>query len=75
MSKFVPYIIALVALIIGIILVVVSASGGTYTTNLLGGHTSSPGNVPLFVVGLLLIILSVLGSVALIVVRLMRTRA
>ncbi|HEV2662027.1 MAG TPA: hypothetical protein VGU68_15565 [Ktedonobacteraceae bacterium] len=74
MSKFFPYLIALVALVVGCILVVVSASGGTHTINALGGRTSTPGNIPLFVVGLLLIILSVLGAVALMVVRLMKAR-
>lgn len=74
MSKIVAFFVALVALVAGIVLVVMSAAGGTHTTTSLGGHLSTPGNMPLFIIGLLLMILSVLGAVALIVAVLVSTR-
>ncbi len=50
------YLLGLIGLVAGIFLLISSAAGGTHTVNALGGITNRPGNIPLFIVGLILAI-------------------
>lgn len=54
------YALGVIGLVIGIVLLVLSAAGGTYTVNSLGGTIHHPGNVPLFIAGLVTTIVAAL---------------
>ncbi len=60
LSSRVLSLLALVVLIVGCVLVGISAIGSTRVTNSLGGHSTSGVNVPLFIVGMVLIVLPVI---------------
>jgi hypothetical protein len=61
------YLVGLALIIGGLILIIQSVPGGTTTINQYGGRTTTPGNVPLFVISLIMLIVGAIPFVAAIV--------
>ncbi len=68
------HVLALVALLVGCVLLYLSSIGSIRVTNALGGHTTAPTNIPFFIIGLVLVSLSVLAVALFWVMRFMRVQ-
>ncbi len=52
--------LALIALLVGCVLLYLSSIGSVRVTNAFGGNTTAPTNTPFFIIGLVLVTLSIL---------------